>query len=180
MHSTPPSARTRARPLAIALLVAFAAVVLDQGTKTLALLNLSETECIPVLGDLFGLQLAFNPGTVMSLGADTTWIITIIATAACIALIIAATRVQTTGYVISIGLVLGGAIGNLLDRLLAPPGFGIGHVTDFLAYGTLFIGNIADIILGVGVGLGVLTYLQQTKASASMARTVTDNNPPEL
>lgn len=54
----------------------------------------------------------------------------------------------------------GGAVGNLLDRLLAPPGFGRGHVTDFLAYGNLFIGNLADVILGVGVALGLLLYLR--------------------
>jgi signal peptidase II len=100
----------------------------------------------------------------MSLAADATWLLTAVAGAASIALLIAATRARTVGWAIAIGLVWGGAVGNLLDRLLAPPGFGRGHVTDFLAYGNLFIGNLADVILGVGVGLGLLVYLREAKA----------------
>lgn len=61
----------------------------------------------------------------------------------------------------------GGAVGNLLDRLFAPPGFGRGHVTDFLAYGNLFIGNLADVILGVGIALGILIYISQPKGKRS-------------
>lgn len=100
----------------------------------------------------------------MSLGSDFTWVLTVVATAASIALIVAATRVRTVGWAVAVGLVLGGAVGNLLDRLLAPPGFGRGHVTDFLAYGNLFIGNLADIILGIGVGLGLLLYFRFEKS----------------
>ena len=48
-------------------------------------------------------------------------------------------------------VILGGAMGNLIDRLFAPPAFGRGHVTDFLAYGNWFIGNFADVALGAGV-----------------------------
>ncbi len=164
MHTTTPHpTRHRQRLFAITLAAALVAVLLDQGTKALALTQLIETERIPLLGDLLGLQLAFNPGTIMSLGSDFTWVLTVVATAASIALIIAATRVRTIGWAVAVGLVLGGAVGNLLDRLLAPPGFGRGHVTDFLAYGNLFIGNLADIILGIGVGLGILLYWRQAR-----------------
>ncbi|CAM5457634.1 MULTISPECIES: signal peptidase II [unclassified Leifsonia] len=141
--------------------VAGGAVLIDQGTKALAAAQLSEVGRIPLLGDWLGLQLAFNPGTVMSLGSDSTWMLTIIATVASVALLIAATRVRSTGWAVAIGLLWGGAIGNLLDRLFAPPGFGRGHVTDFLAYGNLFIGNLADIALGVGLGLALLLYLRR-------------------
>lgn len=151
--------RVRLRRFLLACTVAAAAVLVDQGTKALALTQLSEHERIPLLGDALGLQLAFNPGTVMSLGADATWILTIIATAAAIALLVAATRARSAGWAIAIGLLWGGAIGNLLDRLLAPPGFGRGHVTDFLAYGNLFIGNLADVILGIGIALALLLAL---------------------
>ncbi len=156
--------RGRARRFLLAVGVAAVAVLVDQGAKALALAQLREDERIPLLGDWLGLQLAFNPGTVMSLAADATWLLTAVAGAASIALLIAATRARTVGWAIAIGLVWGGAVGNLLDRLLAPPGFGRGHVTDFLAYGNLFIGNLADVILGVGVGLGLLVYLREAKA----------------
>jgi len=51
--------------------------VIDQGSKALALTRLSEHERIPLVGDLLGLQLAFNPGTVMSLGSGSTWVFTL-------------------------------------------------------------------------------------------------------
>lgn len=153
--------RGRAWRFLLAVAVAAVTVLVDHGTKALALAQLSENERVPLLGDWLGLQLAFNPGTVMSLGADATWLLTVLAVAASIALLIAATRARTVGWAVAIGLVWGGAVGNLLDRLFAPPGFGSGHVTDFLAYGSLFIGNLADVILGVGVGLGILLYLRR-------------------
>ena len=156
----PVGARARPRLLLLAVAVAAGAVLIDQGTKALAAAQLSEVGRIPLLGDWLGLQLAFNPGTVMSLGSDSTWMLTIIATVASVALLIAATRVRSTGWAVAIGLVWGGAVGNLLDRLFAPPEFGRGHVTDFLAYGNLFIGNLADVILGFGVALGLLLYLR--------------------
>ncbi|WP_448230948.1 signal peptidase II [Microbacterium lacticum] len=160
----PATARRRLRWFLLACAVAAGGVLIDQGAKALALTQLSEHDRIPLLGDWLGLQLAFNPGTVMSLGADTTWLLTVIAAAASVALLVAATRARTAGWAVAIGLVWGGAVGNLLDRLLAPPGFGRGHVTDFLAYGTLFIGNLADVILGIGVALGILLYVRGPEA----------------
>ncbi|KYH42917.1 signal peptidase II [Branchiibius sp. NY16-3462-2] len=158
----PAAARVRLRWFLLACAVAAGAVLIDQGSKALALAQLSSARmtAIPLLGDWLGLQLAFNPGTVMSLGSDSAWLLTVIATAASIALLIAAARAPSAGWAVAIGLVWGGAVGNLLDRLFAPPGFGRGHVTDFLAYGNLFIGNLADVILGFGVALGVLLYLR--------------------
>ena len=156
----PTTARARLRRFLLACAVAAGAVLIDQGSKALALAQLSEHDRIPLLGDWLGLQLAFNPGTVMSLGAAATLLLTVIAAVASVALLIAATRARSAGWAVAIGLVWGGAVGNLLDRLLAPPGFGRGHVTDFLAYGNLFIGNLADVILGIGVALGLLLYLR--------------------
>ena len=153
-------ARNSGTRLAVACMIAAVVVVIDQATKAAAVSGLSTQQRIPLLGDLLGLQLAFNPGTVMSLGAGATWLLTVIAAAASVALLVAATRARTVGWAVAIGLVWGGAVGNLLDRLFAPPEFGRGHVTDFLAYGNLFIGNLADVILGFGVALGVLLYLR--------------------
>ncbi|MEV8025918.1 signal peptidase II [Microbacterium sp. NPDC080220] len=59
----------------LAITVAALTALVDQATKANALTELSLTERIPLVGDLFGLQLAFNPGTVMSLGADITWVL---------------------------------------------------------------------------------------------------------
>lgn len=150
--------------LAVACLVALTMAVVDQGTKAMALTQLSERERITLIGDLLGLQLAFNPGTIMSLGSNSTWVFTIVGIAATIALFYAAWRATSMAWAIAIGFVWGGAIGNLVDRLFAPPGFGHGHVTDFLAYGGLFIGNVADIAIGIGVGLGILQMLRNHRS----------------
>ncbi len=124
----------RSRRLAVAATVAAGIVVIDQATKAAALAALSAEARIPVLGDLFGLQLAFNPGAILSLGPGFTGVLTLVGAGA-----------------VAFGFILGGALGNLIDRLSSPPGFGVGHVTDFLAYGNLFIGNLADVVLGIGV-----------------------------
>tara|TARA_R110000868_G_scaffold411704_1_gene707732 strand:- start:39459 stop:39935 length:477 start_codon:yes stop_codon:yes gene_type:complete len=131
--------------------VAAGIVVIDQATKAAALATLSEETRIPLLGDLFGLQLAFNPGAILSLGSGFTGVLTLVGAGAVVWLIIAALRARTAGLAVAFGFILGGALGNLIDRLFSPPGFGVGHVTDFLAYGTLFIGNLADVALGIGV-----------------------------
>ena len=143
--------RDQARRFALACIAAAGVVLIDQASKAAALSSLSEEERIPLLGNLLGLQLAFNPGALLSLGSGATWLLTLLGMAATVVLIIAATRARTTGWAVGIGLILGGAIGNLIDRLFAPPAFGRGHVTDFLAYGNWFIGNLADVALGAGV-----------------------------
>ncbi|GAA1655968.1 MULTISPECIES: signal peptidase II [Microbacterium] len=141
----------QARRFALACIAAAGVVLIDQASKAAAFSTLTEDERIPLLGDLLGLQLAFNPGALLSLGSGATWLLTLLGVAATAVLIVAATRARTTGWAVGIGLILGGAIGNLIDRLFAPPAFGRGHVTDFLAYGNWFIGNLADVALGAGV-----------------------------
>ncbi|HZW40852.1 MAG TPA: signal peptidase II, partial [Agromyces sp.] len=51
---------------------------------------------------------------------------------------------------VALGLLLGGALTHLGDRLFRDPGFGRGHVVDFIGYGSLFIGNVADIAIVAG------------------------------
>ncbi len=130
------------RLFATACIVAAAVVVVDQATKAAAIGGLSETERIPILGDLLGLQLAFNPGAILSLGSEATWLLTLLGASAMAFLVVAATRARSAGWAAGIGLILGGALGNLIDRLFSPPGFARGEVTDFLSYGNLFIGNL--------------------------------------
>ncbi len=154
----PSNPRGRATGLLFAYSCAVAALMLaiDLGSKQLALRFLDTETRIPLLGDLFGLQLAFNTGAAFSLGSQLTPIITLLGLVATVFLIRAASRTQHRVTAVAIGLILGGALGNLVDRLVAPSGIARGAVTDFLAYGHLFIGNIADIAIGVGVVIYLL------------------------
>lgn len=144
----------------IAVGIALAVIAADQLTKLWAEQTLTQGERTQVLGDLLGLQLAYNAGAAFSLGTGVTWIFTIFAGIGTMIAIWFAWRVRSRAWAICIGLLLGGATTHFLDRLLRAPSFGQGHVVDFIAYFNWFIGNIADIAIFAGaVMLLVLTAL---------------------
>lgn len=140
--------------------IAVAVILLDQGTKWWAETELSDGKTIPVIGDLIRFVLVYNPGAAFSIGAEFTWVFAILA--AIIAALIAWTawRVTSRGWMVALGLLLGGAATHLGDRLFREPGFGRGHVVDFIGYANWFIGNVADIAIFAGaVMLLILTLL---------------------
>ena len=175
----PITRRRRIEIIVLGAVLAVVAIVADQVTKALALEHLSETERIPLLGDLFGLQLAFNTGASFSLGSEFTIVISIVGIVAVIGLAVAITRTRSRLWGAGFGLVLGGAAGNLVDRFLSDPGGGRGPVTDMLAYGNWFIGNIADLLIGVGVGLLILAAIRRPTAAAATAPVVLDGDESE-
>ena len=133
-----------------AAFVCVLAVATDQVTKLWARSALADTSPRPLVGDWLSLRLVHNSGAAFSLGANRTWVLTII-TVVIIALLVALlTRIRRFSALLAIALLMGGAWGNLIDRLTAQPGFGVGHVTDFIAYGNAFVGNVADIWIVVG------------------------------
>ncbi|AEG44068.1 signal peptidase II [Isoptericola variabilis] len=127
---------------------ALAAVVLvaDQLTKWWALSTLSDGERVPLVGDLLGLRLVFNPGAAFSIATGMTWVLTIIVVAVVVVILRAVRRIGSRGWTVALGLLLGGALGNLGDRLFRDPGFAQGHVVDMIDYG-VFVGNVADIAI---------------------------------
>lgn len=132
------------------LLVAALVVALDQITKQVALSTLARGEETRwFLGELLGWKLVHNPGAALSIGAGFTWILTIIAIAVAAFIIARASRITSKAWGLSLALVLGGALGNLIDRLARQPGFGEGHVVDFINYAGFFVGNVADIAIVV-------------------------------
>lgn len=128
-------------------LIAVGVVVVDQVTKVWALANLTTGDRTDLLGDLLGLTLVRNSGAALSFATGMTWVFTVAATAVTIVVIRVANRLGSRGWTIALGLLLGGAVGNLIDRLIREPGPGRGHVVDFIAYGDLFVGNVADIAI---------------------------------
>lgn len=147
-----------------ALLIAAFAIGLDQWTKFLAEANLDPREPVRILGGLVYLSLTWNSGAAFSLGTNYTWIFTIIASAVVVFLIVLSRKIVYPAWSIAIGLVLGGAAGNLIDRYFREPGFAHGHVVDFISVFKPFaeafpIFNIADSALCCGVVLIVLLEL---------------------
>lgn len=146
----------------VALLLALAAVVVlvDQLTKEWALAHLTEGVREPLVGDLLGLTLVFNPGAALSIATGATWLFTLAAVGVTVVIARVAPRIGSLGWAVGLGLLLGGALGNLLDRLLRPPGFAVGHVVDFIAYLDWFVGNVADVAIVVAAGLIILLSLR--------------------
>ena len=171
-----PSEHVQARRFAIFCVTAGSVVMTDQVSKAAALSGLSETERTPLVGEMLGLQLAFNPGAMLGLGSSATWLLTVLGVTAVVVLSVAALRARSAWSAVGIGLVFGGALGNVIDRLFAPPGFGRGYVTDFLAYGDWFIGNLADVALGIGALVLVAGPLTRRVANRSDASAQLSSN----
>lgn len=148
------STRLRSATL-LAFLVALVAVAIDQLTKLWAETTLVMGERHPLLGDLLAIQLVFNPGAAFSLGSSATPIITIVAILGTAFAGWLAWRTTSKLWAVGLGIILGGALGNVIDRLARFPGPGRGHVVDFIAYANWFIGNVADIFVFAGLALCV-------------------------
>lgn len=142
----------------------------DQFTKYLALENLPLQENVPVFGDFLSFYLVKNPGAAFSFGAGATWIFTIaLAVVAGVIAYLGAARVKSRLWAVVLGLLLGGVLGNLTDRLLREPGFAVGHVIDFINTPWMWfwmspaIYNVADIFIVtmmIGVAVLVVTGLR--------------------
>jgi len=159
-----------------AFAIAVAVILLDQGSKWWAVSALGDGQTIPVIGDLIRFVLVYNPGAAFSIGADFTWVFAVLAAGAVVWITMLTWRVESRGWMIALGLLLGGATTHLGDRLFREPGFARGHVVDFIGYGNLFIGNVADIAIFAGaIMLAILTvmgvHLRQPDAEPAAAST---------
>ncbi|WP_082098817.1 signal peptidase II [Demequina iriomotensis] len=143
-------------------LCAAGVVVADQATKVWALRALTPGDKHELLGNLLSIQLVRNSGAAFSLGHQSTWILTIVALLVTAGIVFYARRAQATWSAVVFGIALGGAVGNLIDRLFREPSFGQGHVVDMINYGDQFIGNVADIaIVGAAIALVIAGLLSK-------------------
>lgn len=150
------SERSNTPFVVMTLAIAAATFIADQLTKYWALHSLAETHRIEILGDFLGLRLLRNPGAALGFGYGYTWLLTLIVLAVIVALCRVIRRIRSRAWGLALGLLLGGALGNLVDRLFREPGFGQGHVIDFIAYWNWFVGNVADIAIVVAAVMVVV------------------------
>ncbi|NMR20598.1 signal peptidase II [Cellulomonas fimi] len=152
--------RRRRRLLLTITVLTVMVLAVDQLTKLWAQRSLVPGDRTPLLGDLLGLTLVYNPGAALSIATGMTWVLTVVATVVVVVVIRASRRIGSRGWAVALGLLLGGALGNLVDRFAREPGFARGHVVDFLAYGDLFVGNVADVAIVGAAGLIILLALR--------------------
>ncbi len=150
----------------MAVLVATAAVVvgLDAVTKQLAVSKLSDHEPVRLLGGAVYLVVTRNSGAAFSLGTGHTIVFPLFTLVVVSWIAWMARRLRSLPWALALGLVLGGALGNVGDRLFRAPGPLVGHVVDFVSLfddsGQLWpVFNLADSALSVGVVLAVLLEL---------------------
>jgi signal peptidase II len=132
-------------------LVAVGCLVLDIASKVAAVSFLRPGEPVPLLGDLFRLYLIRNPGAAFSIGEGATWVFTMLAAGVLVFILVAVLpKLRHGGWAVGLGLVVAGISGNLIDRLVRPPGFARGHVVDFLQLPYWPIFNVADMCVVFG------------------------------
>jgi signal peptidase II len=150
-----PAVRAWRAPVAIALAV----IALDQLTKHWAVTSLGTDREIDLFWTL-RLNLAFNNGMAFGQGQGFGPMIAVIATVVIVYLLVSLQTEATTMGTIGMGLLIGGAAGNLIDRLFrGDDGFLQGGVVDFIDFQWFPIFNIADIAINVGAALLILNSI---------------------
>jgi signal peptidase II len=136
--------------------IGVAGFLLDLVVKNVVIANLDPQHPIPLLGGLVTLQLTRNPGAAFSMGENFTVLLTIIAIAALIAvLVFIVPRLRHVGWAVTIGCLLAGIAGNLTDRLFRDPGPFHGHVVDFIQLPNFAIFNVADMFITAAAVIGI-------------------------
>ncbi len=160
--------RSRLRTLLV--VIASVVLVLDQGTKAWALAGLTPGQPVDLVGSAIRLNLIRNPGAAFSLGDGSTWVLTLVSLVILGWVVAGARKVGNRPWAIALGLLLGGAIGNLVDRLVREPGPGRGHVVDFIDYFGWFVGNVADVAIVVAAAVVMLLAARGTSLGRPVHR----------
>jgi signal peptidase II len=146
----------RRRRMGVLLAVAASAYVLDVVSKIIVVAKLSDRGPVRVLGSFLQLTYTRNPGAAFSLGVGYTVVFSIIAVGVVAVIARLSRSLYSAPWAIALGLLLGGALGNLTDRIVRSPGIFRGWVVDFIQLPHFAIFNLADSAISVG---GVLMVL---------------------
>ena len=155
------TARPRGRRrIAVLFAVATFAYLLDLGSKLLVVARLEHHAPIQIIGDWLKLEAIRNAGAAFGFGEAFTVIFTVIAAAVIVVIARLARKLYSLPWAIALGLLLGGALGNLTDRIFRSPGVFEGAVVDFIAPKGFAVFNLADSAIVCG---GILIVLLSFK-----------------
>ncbi len=138
------------------LLAALIVLVVDQATKTIALETLDDGPVDLIEGAL-SFDLSFNPGGVFGVGRGFPGLFLVATIAVTFGILLWARRIEDRSWLVPLGLVLGGGVGNVVDRVFR--GFD-GQVVDFIDLHVWPVFNVADMAIVSGVGLVLLSTLR--------------------
>lgn len=165
----------RSRLLTLFAAVAVSSIVIDAVSKIIVVQTVDPAKPVKLLGGAIYLSLTRNSGAAFSMASDYTWALSLVAiTVVCLIVWYAFRRLGSVGWAIALGLIAGGALGNIVDRMFRQPGFLHGHVVDFIslfhpAGGYWAIFNLADSSLVVGVALVILLEVRGRRVDGTRA-----------
>lgn len=182
--SFPAPENRRPRRIVLFVAVAVLALALDIISKCIVVANISPYQDKRLLGGALHLVQARNSGAAFSVGTGMTVILTLVAVAVVVVIVRAARRLRSIGWAIALGLVLGGALGNLTDRFFRAPSPGKGHVVDWITvfpndHWTFPTFNLADSCITVGGCLAVLLSLRAIDLQGNRPAKTIDPEPVE-
>jgi signal peptidase II len=150
-----PACRPGRRRVGLLLSVAAGVYLADIISKIIVVATLSGRE-VRLLGGLLTLDLLRNSGAAFSIGTSMTIVFTLIALGVVFFILRTSRRLRSVPWAITLGLLLGGATGNLTDRLLRSPGVFRGDVVDWIQLPHWPVFNVADSAIVCGGVLAVL------------------------
>lgn len=144
------------RRVGVLIGVALFVLVLDIVTKITVVANLSDRPPIRLLGGFLHLRVDRNPGAAFSFGTGMTVLYSVIAISVIVVILRTARRIRSVSWALTLGLLLGGATGNLVDRIFRAPGLFRGWVVDWIQIPHWPVFNLADSAIVCGGILAVL------------------------
>jgi len=148
------------RPWRSLYLIAWVVWLFDLGTKVWAVDVLSSRANVEVIGSFLQLTFVKNPGAAFGIGAGSTIIFTIFALSVLVIITRYATQLTSKGWAVVCGLVLGGILGNLTDRIFRAPGFLQGHVIDWIEIPNWPVFNIADSAIVIAAVIAIVLTIR--------------------
>ena len=130
--------------------------ILDVATKVWAVNQLSNRDSVKVLGSFFQLTYVRNSGAAFSFAPNATLLLSLFGVVVLISIIYYAPKVDSKGWSVVLGLVMGAILGNLTDRIFRAPGFLRGHVVDWMQLPHWPIFNLADSAIVVAAGVSMI------------------------
>jgi len=150
------SVRMPRRRMGLVVAVALAVLALDITTKCIIVATLSPTRSIRLLGGFLHLRQDRNPGAAFSFAPGLTIVFSLIAITVIVVILRSSRRIRSVPWAVTLGLLLGGATGNLVDRIFRAPGLFRGWVVDWIQIPHWPVFNLADSAIVCGGILAVL------------------------
>ena len=152
----------RASTLSRLFISAFLIWAIDFLTKNWAIENFSSVPR-PILGDFLQFTLLRNPGAAFSMATGFTIVFTSLALVVMVFIFYYAPRITSRGWALVAGLVLGGVLGNLTDRIFREPSFLYGHVIDWIQLPNFPVFNVADIAISTAATIAAILTIRNVR-----------------